>query len=717
MKKLPIYGLFLSALVLVLLTECKKEDVKVIPIVEEATISNITASTASCASEVTSDGGAMIIARGVCWSSESDPEITDKKTFDGTGRGVFTSSVTGLNPGVTYKLRAYATNSVGVAYSETTTFTTPTILPVLTTEALTNITSTAVTSGGTITNDGGGAITARGLCWSTSQNPTISDSKTSDGTSAGSFTSSVTGLAPGVVYYFRAYATNSAGTGYGNQVTCTTQAVVATLTTTTISAVQATSAVSGGAITTDGGSPVTARGVCWSLNQNPTVTDSKTSDGTGAGYFTSNLTALSPGKTYYVRAYATNSVGTAYGNQLTVSTPAVTATVTTTAASLVTPNSLRSGGNVANDGGAAVSARGVCWSTSQNPTVSNSKTTEGTGTGIFASQLTGLSPATTYYLRAYATNSAGTGYGDQITVTTLAAAPTVTTSAVSSITNASATSGGTAASDASAPITSRGICWSTSHNPTIDDKKTSDGTGSGTFTSNLTALNPDVTYYVRAYATNSTGTGYGNEVSFKSGSLIVTDVDGNQYHTVTIGDQVWMVENLRTTKFRNGDAVPKATGNSNWGIESPQYCNIDYNDANAPVYGLMYNWYVVKDSRKIAPEGWHVPSKSEWMTLVDYLGGSSAAGGKLKETGTSHWTSPNTGATNETGFTALPTGEHQCCTFEYRWTAAYFWTSTVYEVYSTNAYSYYISNYNNICYTGPMTMVLWAGYTIRCIRD
>jgi len=105
------------------------------------------------------------------------------------------------------------------------------------------------------------------------------------------------------------------------------------------------------------------------------------------------------------------------------------------------------------------------------------------------------------------------------------------------------------------------------------------------------------------------------------------------------------------------------------------------------------------------------------MTLVDYLGGQSAAGGKLKETGTSHWTSPNTGATNESGFTALPSAEHQCCTFEYKGMAAMFWTATVYEVYSTNAYSFFISNYNNNCSTGTMTMILWAGYSIRCIRD
>jgi len=172
----------------------------------------------------------------------------------------------------------------------------------------------------------------------------------------------------------------------------------------------------GGNIISDGGSTVTARGVCWSTSKNPTTTNSITTDGPGAGNFTSRLTGLTANTTYYVRAYATNSAGTAFGrNPISFTTNSVSAvipTLTTTPASSITTISASSGGNITNDGGAAVTVSGVCWSTSQNPTTANSKTTDGSGTDIFTSRLTGLTANTSYYVRAYATNSAGTAYGN-----------------------------------------------------------------------------------------------------------------------------------------------------------------------------------------------------------------------------------------------------------------------------------------------------------------
>ena len=396
------------------------------------------------------------------------------------------------------------------------------ITPILTADIITSavsaITSNSATSGGSITSDGGSAITARGVCWSASQNPTIADNKTSNGTGAGSFTSSLTGLTPGATYYIRAYATNSIGTAYGNQVTTTTTIALPTLTTTALSAITATTATSGGNITSDGGAAVTARGVCWSTSQNPTIADSKTSNGTGAGSFTSSITGLAPGVTYYIRAYATNSIGTAYGNQVTTSTTTTLPTLTTTTLSAITATTATSGGNITSDGGAVVTVRGVCWSTSQNPTIADSKTTEGTGTGSFASSITGLTPGATYYIRAYATNSVGTAYGNQVTTSTTTTLPTLTTTALSAITATTATSGGNITSDGGAAVTSRGVCWSTSQNPTIADSKTTDGTGSGTFTSSITGLALGTTYYVRAYATNSIGTAYGNGVNFTTPS-------------------------------------------------------------------------------------------------------------------------------------------------------------------------------------------------------
>lgn len=189
--------------------------------------------------------------------------------------------------------------------------------PSLTTTAVSSITYTTATTGGTVTGDGGAEVTSRGVCWNTSANPTISNSKTSDGKGTGPFTSNLSQLTPGTPYYVRAYATNEAGTGYGNEVMFNTTAIsLATVTTTVISATGTTAIVDGN-VTADGGSPVTVRGICWVTNTNPTVNDNKTTEGAGTGTFRSTLTALNTGVNYHVRAYATNSAGVAYGNDET----------------------------------------------------------------------------------------------------------------------------------------------------------------------------------------------------------------------------------------------------------------------------------------------------------------------------------------------------------------------------------------------------------------
>jgi hypothetical protein len=196
----------------------------------------------------------------------------------------------------------------------------PTI-PDVVTANVSGITQTSATSGGNVTNDGGAEVTARGVCWSTIQNPTTSSSKTVDGTGSGAFTSNISGLVANANYYIRAYATNSEGTSYGNEVTFATNPILlATLTTAEVISITTMFAVSGGEITSDGGGTITARGVCWSTTQNPTTTDSKTTDGSETGSFTSNITGLNAGITYYVRAYATNSAGTVYGNQRSFTT-------------------------------------------------------------------------------------------------------------------------------------------------------------------------------------------------------------------------------------------------------------------------------------------------------------------------------------------------------------------------------------------------------------
>lgn len=290
------------------------------------------------------------------------------------------------------------------------------VMPTITIADVTDITSNSAKSGGNISSNGGEPITARGVCWSTNQNPTTDDYVTNDGADIGHFTSSITSLTSGTTYYIKAYAINSVGTAYSNQLSFTTLYFAPVLTTTNISAITATSAISGGNITNDGGNSITSRGVCWSSNQIPTTADSKTTDGTGTGIFTSSITGLTPGTTYYVRAYAINDRETIYGNDITFTTLAPV--LTTNVISAITTTSAISGGNISSDGGATIIERGVCWSTSSMPTTTNSKTTDGSGTGTFVSSLSGLASGTLYYVRAYATNTNGTAYGNQLQFTT-----------------------------------------------------------------------------------------------------------------------------------------------------------------------------------------------------------------------------------------------------------------------------------------------------------
>jgi hypothetical protein len=294
-----------------------------------------------------------------------------------------------------------------------------------------------------------------------------------------------------------------------------------TLETTPVSAITLTSATSGGNITSDGNAAITARGVCWSTTAGPTIAlATKTTDGTGIGTFTSSITGLTAGTTYHVRAYATNIAGTAYGTDITFTTctAAVIPTLTTKPVSAITLNAGISGGTVTSGGCAPITAMGICWSTTANPTIAlTTKTTDGTGTGDFISNITGLAPGITYHVRAYATNSVGTGYGTDISFTTCTTVvlPTITTASVTTITTSSAATGGIIASGGCAEVTAKGVCWSTSANPTTAlSTKTNNGAGEGSFTSNITGLTGGTTYHVRAYATNSTGTGYGADISF-----------------------------------------------------------------------------------------------------------------------------------------------------------------------------------------------------------
>jgi uncharacterized protein (TIGR02145 family) len=197
-----------------------------------------------------------------------------------------------------------------------------------------------------------------------------------------------------------------------------------------------------------------------------------------------------------------------------------------------------------------------------------------------------------------------------------------------------------------------------------------------------------------------------------TGSLTVTDFDGNVYHTITIGSQVWMKENLKVTHYRNGDAIQNVSDNSTWeGLTSGAYCNYGNSTTNGNSYGRLYNGFAVSDSRNIAPAGWHVPTQAEWNTLISYLGGASVAGGKLKST-TIDWNSPNTGATDAYGFSALPAGYRECGFALHGYydiqDCTYFWTSS-----SGGCFSLY--HYTESIVSDTRSSVY--GHSVRCIKD
>ena len=394
--------------------------------------------------------------------------------------------------------------------------------------------------------------------------------------------------------------------------------------------------------------------------------------------------------------------------------------LTTMAISEVGLTSAVSGGTIITDGGEEITAKGVCWSTSTNPTVADSKTSDGKGSANFTSNIVGLSEGTTYYVRAYATNEVGTAYGNELSFTTgKVTSAVLTTTEVSNVTSTSAVAGGNITDDGGGSITARGVCWGTSPNPTVN--KTTDGTGKGTFTSNITGLEDGTVYYYRAYATNSSGTSYGQEFSFITP---VTDIEGNVYNTVKIGDQVWMAENLKVTKFNEETEIPLVSEGVDWIVlNGPGYCWYKNDpDYNKPLYGTLYNWYTAS-SPNICPTGWHLPTDAEYNALEITLGlpqtdvdiwgwRGTDHGSKMKST--TGWNSGENG-TNTSGFTALPGGYrfYSDGTYQGQNTYVYFWTATQHD--EDRGWYRLLEGSKTTVYKASGDKR--AGKAIRCIKD
>ena len=816
----------------------ESENSTFLPTITTTAVSGITQITAGSGGNVTSAGSAAVTARGLCWSTSPNSTIANTHTSNGSGAGSFSASITGLTQGTQYYVRAYATNNFGTGYGSELSFIT---LP------------TSVCSGVSYSGKSYNAVQIGTQCWfkenlnvgvringSQDQNATnaamekwcfndlesncdiygglyqwgeMMQGSTSPGAQgicpagwhlptddewcvmeqfldAASDCGMITGLGSfvggtlketGFTHWFspNAGATNltgftglGGGYGYnddlnhgyfqvlkyegrfwsssfvvgtapicrvlnnddetmwrssdfsnGYSARCLRNSnfvsTMPTVTTTPISNIAISTATGGGNVASDGGTTVTASGVCWSVSTNPTIAGSHTSDGSGTGVFVSSLTGLTGNTLYYVRAYAINIVGISYGNELTFTTLSMP-TVTTSAVTNIAQTTATGGGNVTSAGGGVVTERGVCWGTSVNPGITGSHTTDGSGTGGFVSNLTGLTANTIYYIRAYATSSAGTAYGNELSFTTLTL-PTVATTAITNIAPTTATGGGNVTFAGGATVTARGVCWSNAPNPVITGNHTTDGSGTGVFTSSLTGLAANTLYYVRAYATNSVGTAYGSQVSFTTLSVSTcgpaVTYEGKTYATVLLGTQCWFKQNLNVGTRINGSQ--NQTNNS----VKEKYCYADL-ESNCDIYGGLYQWdemmqYVTTPATQgICPPGWHIPTDAEFTVLTTFLGGLNTAGGLMKTAGTIEggsglWYSPNAGATNESGFAALPGGyRHMTGAGIYNLgMGCEFWTSTEFTPSAL---------FRGIGYTGAAATASNSskayGYGVRCVQ-
>ncbi|MGD0581500.1 MAG: FISUMP domain-containing protein [Bacteroidales bacterium] len=414
--------------------------------------------------------------------------------------------------------------------------------------------------------------------------------------------------------------------------------------------------------------------------------------------------------------------------------------ISTTAISNITATTASGGGNITNEGSSTVTSRGVCWSTSTTPTISNSKTTDGAGAGSFSSNLTGLNGATSYFVRAYATNTAGIGYGMVMSFTTLGQAPTPTVASATNINTTSATLNGSVNANYLSTVVTFEYGTTSSYSSTITAAQSPvTGNTSTSVSANITGLTAGTTYHFRVKATNSLGTSYGSDMSFTTDVISVTDADGNMYQVIRIGTQLWMAENLKTTKYNDNTAIPNITDNTTWAaLTTGAYSDYNNTPSNSTIYGRLYNWYAVDNNagtkvasnggKNVCPTSWHVPTDSEWSTLTDYLvqngygyGGiaSEIAKSMASTYGWTTWGTLGTvgndqGSNNSSGFTALPSGSRgNGGAFSLLGSDGTWWSSSGYS--TTNAYFLGMSNAS--VGVGSTNGSKGIGLSVRCLRD
>ena len=577
------------------------------------------------------DGNDSTTVYGFCWSRESMPTIENEHIE--VLKDTFIYPLTNLVDETKYYVRAYAKNKIGIVYGEEKEFkTASTTLAIVETIEASDITYTSAKVGGRVISDGGSEVIERGMCYSITKNPTIENNIVKIDENLDSFIVDLSELKDGVTYYVRAYAKNKKGIAYGKQVELTTKAygvpVVKTLEVTNISF---SSAKVGGNIIADGGLAIIERGVCYSITKNPTTENDIVKIEESLDSFIVDLSKLKDGVTYYVRAYAKNKKGVAYGEQVEFTTKAYGVPIVEIIGVVnIMDVAARVEAKVISDGGLDIMEQGVCYSINENPTIENGIVLldEELSSSFFIN-LVDLIPGTKYYVRAYAKNDKGIAYGSQVSFVTLVYdLPIIETLEAMNISYTSATVGGNVVSDGNMIITQRGICYSNTENPTIENSIVvldKDSRDFDFFTIELDSLIPGAKYYVCAYAINGKGVSYGENISFVTKDYIEGD-----HRYVDLGLSVmWATCNIGAESpeeygdyFAWGEVEPKEVyswSTYKYGIEYGllKYCNDAYYGKDGFVDNKME--LEAEDDAAIVNWGglWRIPTKAEQEELIN----------------------------------------------------------------------------------------------------